>query len=434
MNKLTESKTQNQVLLEKIIDLIPPKEQEELKQKVEKFTAQLNLTSNTKKSRKTKKKNDNFDITSETFCLNPEGNESQDDTNNQSKNNIAPPKKRDRKEKRINSDNISLMEEEDEGKRYFKKESVKDEEVTSSPSSEDKNKNEDIISGKLTGKKRKSPEEDESELIEEKKNVSKQKIKIKKNNDDENSNLYPNLITLKRYKENLAEKELLVQLVKKEGFMKVFNCLTIYPLNRKNQLEKAIDDIIMNIGLLRTSLILLKIKFQNETPKNENNNSNTNSSNAELEDEDIEIVIDGEDKNITKRKRIDTQTKKNRNIASKIGYLKSNSENDLCIHLHKDKNGKIYKYNKNYTRDGNNKVAYYCADRRCNGKANYDSETMKFEIFKDHDITHEEHNYIRNKDRADKYKEIIKEFEQRDCHEAQVFKTENGSHVAKWYD
>ena len=361
MNKLTESKTQNQVLLEKIIDLIPPKEQEELKQKVEKFTAQLNLTSNTKKSRKTKKKNDNFDITSETFCLNPEGNESQDDTNNQSKNNIAPPKKRDRKEKRINSDNISLMEEEDEGKRYFKKESVKEEEVTSSPSSEDKNKNEDIISGKLTGKKRKSPEEDESELIEEKKNVSKQKIKIKK--DDENSNLYPNLITLKRHKGNLGEKELLVQLVKKEGFMKVFNCLTIYPLNRKNQLEKAIDDIIMNIGLLRTSLILLKIKFQNETAKNENNNSNTNSSNAELEDEDIEIVIDGEDKNITKRKRIDTQTKKNRNITPKIGYLKSNCDNDLCIHLHKDKNGRIYKYNKNYIRDGNNKVAYYCADR-----------------------------------------------------------------------
>ena len=430
MSKLNESKSQNQVLLEKIIDLIPPKEQEELKQKVEKFTAQLNLTSNTKKSRKTKKKLDNFDITSETFCLNPEGNESQDDTNHQSKNNAAPLKKRDRKEKRINSDHISLMEEEDESKRYFKKESIKEEEATSSPSSEEKNKNEDI--GKLTGKKRKSPEEDESELIEEKKNVSSQKIKIKKNNDDENSNLYPNVITLKRQKEYLGEKEILLQLVKKEGFMKVFNCLTIYPLNRKNQLEKNIDDIIMNIGLLRTSLILFKIKFQSETPKNEN--SNTNSSNAELEDEDIEIVIDGEDKNITKRKRNISQTKKNRSIAPKIGYLKSSSDNDLCIHLHKDKNGKIYKYNKNYIRDGNNKVAYYCADRRCNGKANYDSETMKFEIFKDHDITHEEHNYIRNKDRADKYKEIIKEFEQRDCHEAQVFKTENGSHVAKWYD
>ena len=430
MSKLNDRKSQNQVLLEKIIDLIPPKEQEELKQKVEKFTAQLNLTSNTKKSRKTKKKLDNFDITSETFCLNPEGNESQDDTNQQSKNNAAPLKKRDRKEKRINSDHISLMEEEDESKRYFKKESIKEEEATSSPSSEEKNKNEDI--GKLTGKKRKSPEEDESELIGEKKNVSSQKIKIKKNNDDENSNLYPNVITLKRQKEYLGEKEILLQLVKKEGFMKVFNCLTIYPLNRKNQLEKNIDDIIMNIGLLRTSLILFKIKFQSETPKNEN--SNTNSSNAELEDEDIEIVIDGEDKNITKRKRNISQTKKNRSIAPKIGYLKSSSDNDLCIHLHKDKNGKIYKYNKNYIRDGNNKVAYYCADRRCNGKANYDSETMKFEIFKDHDITHEEHNYIRNKDRADKYKEIIKEFEQRDCHEAQVFKTENGSHVAKWYD
>ena len=55
MSKLTESKSQNQVLLEKIIDLIPPKEQEELKQKVEKFTAQLNLTSNTKKAEKQKR-------------------------------------------------------------------------------------------------------------------------------------------------------------------------------------------------------------------------------------------------------------------------------------------------------------------------------------------------------------------------------------------
>lgn len=103
--------------------------------------------------------------------------------------------------------------------------------------------------------------------------------------------------------------------------MKVFNCLTIYPLNRKNQLEKNIDDIIMNIGLLRTSLILFKIKFQSETPKNENSNSNTNSSNAELEDEDIEIVIDGEDKNITKRKRNISQTKKNRSIAPKLDIL-----------------------------------------------------------------------------------------------------------------
>ena len=71
-------------------------------------------------------------------------------------------------------------------------------------------------------------------------------------------------------KKILYYKEKLLNLTKKDGFQKVFNCLTVIPLDRKNPLEKAIDDIINSIGLLRTSLILSQIKFElidsNTTP------------------------------------------------------------------------------------------------------------------------------------------------------------------------
>ena len=59
---------------------------------------------------------------------------------------------------------------------------------------------------------------------------------------------------------------------------------------------------------------------------------------------------------------------------------------------------------------------------------------MKFETVRSHNIKYEEHCYFKNRNRFDKYKLIIDEFEKRECHEAQIFKKENGTKLVKWYD
>ena len=462
-----QKENQNQVLLDKIINLIPPNEQEELKQKVEKFTALMNLPSNSTQAqpvKKTKNKLNKYDTSNETLLLNPESIESLEETNNQSKKNLGI-----KVEDKNTSEHISLLEDEEEKEKEKEKEKdiEKEKELgeNSNKSIKDKDKEKEKkdakSSNKYVGKKRKLT--DIPKIIEEINNRNQaktQKNKYKYKSDDENSKFSQiQLFTKKkREKRNIPEKELLLELVKKEGFMKVFNCLTIIPLNRKNQLEKQMDDIILSIGLLRTSLILFQIKFKNEnfssSIMNINNNESNNISspnNSDLEDEDIEIVIDGVDggeKREKKNKNLNkTYLKKNNSTILKntIDELKETfskpkyeekepTVEELSIHLHKDKDGKIYKYNKNYIRDSNNIVAYYCADRRCSGKGNYYFDTMKFEINKDHDMLHEEHNYVKNKERADKFRQIIKEFQKRNCHEAQVFKRENGSQIAKWYD
>ena len=60
---------------------------------------------------------------------------------------------------------------------------------------------------------------------------------------------------------NKYEKEGLLKLVKMEGFNKIFSLLTNSHFDLKNPVEKKLDQIINQIGLLRTTVILLDIKF-----------------------------------------------------------------------------------------------------------------------------------------------------------------------------
>ena len=478
---------QQHVLLEKIIGLIPPHEQLELRQKVELFTAQMNLFPPTPSGKKVKSKKKKFESSSQ-----ESGGDSLDDTtNNQSKfNSTSSQRKKESKKK----SRMSSIKEEDE---------EKDEKI-----------GKDKSSNKLCGKKRKNGDQIEYITRKQKKN---------KNDEEDNSVVSHNLLI--KGKKCMSDKKILLELVKREGFARVFNCLTIHPLNRKKQLERIMDDIIINLGLLRTSLILFQIKFQfidginmefnsNLYTNDENSRSSLNKSDDE-EDEDIEILIDGhegEEKGAKRKKKnsVLTPSKQNKiqtlkNNAVKDSPLtrskseekevkeeKENKEDkedkeekddkddkddkedkedkeekydkeekeekepdmninhlnqlknlnlntpstdlgDLSIHLHKDEEGNIYKYNKKYL-CGNNIVAFYCSDKKCCGKGNYNTETMKFEILKEHDLTFEEHNYVKNKERGERFKLIISEFQKRNCHEAQLFKGENGSQVAKWYD
>ena len=488
MDKKSGKKEEQQhILLEKIIGLIPPHEQLELMQKVEFFTAQMNLFPPTPSGKKAKSKKKKYESSSQ-----ESGGDSLDDTtNNQSKFNSTSSQRKKESKKKSRMSSIKEEDEEKDGKI-----------------------GKDKASNKLCGKKRKNGDQIEYITRKQKKN---------KNDEEDNSVVSHNLLI--KGKKCMSDKKILLELVKREGFARVFNCLTIHPLNRKKQLERIMDDIIINLGLLRTSLILFQIKFQfidginmefnsNLYANDENSHSSLNKSDDE-EDEDIEILIDGhegEEKGAKRKKKnsVLTPSKQNKiqtlkNNAVKDSPLtrskseekedkeeKENKEDkedkeekddkddkddkedkedkeekydkeekeekepdmninhlnqlknlnlntpstdlgDLSIHLHKDEEGNIYKYNKKYL-CGNNIVAFYCSDKKCCGKGNYNTETMKFEILKEHDLTFEEHNYVKNKERGERFKLIISEFQKRNCHEAQLFKGENGSQVAKWYD
>ena len=66
MSKTTENEEENQLLLKKIMNLIPKDEQAELMQKVDNLTSKNNLSNNNiSKSRKVKNKNDKYDVSND---------------------------------------------------------------------------------------------------------------------------------------------------------------------------------------------------------------------------------------------------------------------------------------------------------------------------------------------------------------------------------
>ena len=482
MSKTTENEEENQLLLQKIMNLIPKDEQAELMQKVDNLTSKNNLSNNSiSKSRKVKNKVDKYDVSNENFCLNPENmittiesfesnnpSKSSNNTLNQQKNEL-----------KLDSEHISLFEETEEEKD---KEKEKENNISYDSHKNIKKERKVKNINKFCGKKRKNIDEiieneNEIEIKNDNKIRRDSGLEIK-NKNEENSQSESIEAPKESYEKKehlrklLPEKERLINLVKKEGFMKIFNNLTTMPLDRKDPLEKEIDDIITNIGLLRTSLILFQIKFaENELNKNTNTNTTNNSINNNItptinknktnspiihtkkKNEDIQIVIDGVDdecsskenqKNNNSILQLNKSQVINNKINKKISSPKSKSvkketnkeELELGVHLQKDKSGNIYKYTKHHYRAnrGNDIYVYYCADTRCKTKGCYFVKSMKFECIKKHELEHDEHCYIKNKDRFDKYRPIIEEFEKRDCHEAQIFKKDNGSQLVKWYD
>ena len=288
------------VLLEKIIGLIPPHEQLELMKKVELCTAQMNLFPPTSSSKKTKNKKKKYESSSK-----ESGGDSLDDTTN-SKSKFNSNSSQRKKESKKKSGMSSIKEEDDE---------------------EDEKIGKDKSSNKFCGKKRKNGEQIE---------YTTRKQNEKKNVNEDNSIINHNLLI--KGKKTMSDKKILLELVKREGFARVFNCLTIHPLNRKNRLERIMDDIIINLGLLRTSLILFQIKFQfidginMEFNSNYNNNdeksiSSLNKSDDE-EDEDTEILINGHDSREKGAKRKKKNTLLTPSKQNKNENLKNNDIKD----------------------------------------------------------------------------------------------------------
>lgn len=488
MSKNIDNDEENQLLLRKIMNLIPKDEQAELIQKVDNLTTKNVIPNHLSKSKKIKIKNEKYGVSNENFSLNPENMitsiESFEDSNNPSKdnNNLIQQKESSKNE----SEHITLFEETEEEKE-------------NTFSLESKNKKEkQQKNSQFCGNKRKMADElikKEEDEVEKETNPN---IKIQNESTlDYNKNNNSLFIEAPIDKEEkprriIPEKEQLKNLIKREGFTKIFNYLTIIPLDRTNPIEREIDDIITSLGLLRTSLIIFQIKFE-DTNSNLNINSNTyntrinnsinnivninednktNNSNSispiinknknktqiinpKKNDEDIQIVIDGveEEKSsnenqksnissfqINKTQNLNNTVSKNvsptKSKSVKKDINKSKEDLELGVHLQKDKNGKIYKYTKHHYRAnrGNDIYVYYCADTRCKTKGCYFVKSMKFECIKKHELPYHDHCYVKNKDRFDKYRPIIDEFEKRECHEAQIFKKSNGSQLVKWYD
>lgn len=364
--------------------------------------------------------------------------------------------------------------------------------------------NKEIKSFRYCGKKRKYPAKEKERIKSEiqKKNNGKsvennKKKKITNFNKDKNI-IYlndENNIDDKR-RNNIPEKKILSNLVKKEGFKKIFEYLSIFPLNRKNPIERELDDVLLNIGLLRTTILLFQIQMEEMEKSDENNNNNKNinikklfpinnilnlSKNNHIEKSDSTTVsekenniekihilddeVEEEKKPIIKKlneteKRIKSAPKEKnsnnikisnnkdiKNIPKKKNNLSSSKmvsikketlhkEFEINVHLQKDKDGKIYKYAKHHlcSNKGNSFYVFYCADTRCRAKACYYVKTMKFENITEHKLSHSEHSYIRNMNREDKYNPIVEEFIKRNYHEAQIFLKNDGTQLVKWYD
>ena len=476
-----DSEEDKDKLLQKIMNLIPKTEQIELKQKVETLKTTNNntsiITKNNNKSDKNDSSNETTDINADPISATVETTE---DYNNQINKELPAEKHV------LASEHISLKEDVDEEKPIS---------LHSTITKKEKKKK---LYDKFSGKKRKVDDEVEDNEEDEKEEVSKEKESEEIMNKNKNRNDEMSLSNEIEFKNNdrqlvmTREKEMLIKLVKKEGFSKILNLLTVVPLNRRDPLEKQLDDIITSIGLLRATIIMFQMKWENESIKpviNEkqnsnisNNNSNinhllntndkadTNSNNNKLKiknqpnssnskqkekDENYEIVIDGIEeeesssyKNKARKISNDKQNKsqiendnKNNKIESspKTKLTKkdmSKEDLELGVHLQKDKTGKVYKYTKHHYRANRGNIAYvyYCADTRCKGRGCYYVKSLKFECLKSHDLSYEDHCYIKNKDRYDKFRPIIEEFERRDYHEAQIFNKNDGSQLVKWYD
>ena len=189
---------------------------------------------------------------------------------------------------------------------------------------------------------------------------------------------------------NRIEKEKLLDLVKNEGFNTIFNLLSNSDFNKNNPTEKELEKIIEIMGLLRVTLFLLQIKFSSSSNPNPEENK---------------------------------KKEKNQN---------TNETYNLGEHLHKEIDGNIYKYYKNYLRIKG--FVFRCADRTCKSTGLYNLKTMNFKVLTAHTIQYDQHDYIKKKEKYEKYKTIFEDFKKRNCTEAQVFQNGDGDKLVKWYN
>lgn len=98
-------------------------------------------------------------------------------------------------------------------------------------------------------------------------------------------------------------------------------------------------------------------------------------------------------------------------------------------HYNKTKDGEVFKYQV-FNLDGKGNAIFKCYDENCCGTGIYNLESKKFSVNKNHNLKHEEHDYIINMEKDGD--NAFKDLKNCDKFDAQVFK-ENGERTVKIY-
>ena len=240
--------------------------------------------------------------------------------------------------------------------------------------------------------------------------------KRKKRNQDENENLNPNQTNGLNKKINGFLKEnklnadcstcfnLLKQLVKIFSFEKITKEIEKKDLRQDILLDYILKKLIEEYGRTKIMLSLIRIEVNENDEKSKKENNYIN----------LCENIDVNQENYKGKKLIDYSE-----------YCL------LGLHYHKDNKGNIYKY-KYRSINPKSLTTFYCSDNTCNGTAVYFTETKKFEIRKEHSISHEEHCYLKNKYKGKD--PIYNEFLTKSVKEAQIYRNKNGDKAVIWYN
>ena len=177
------------------------------------------------------------------------------------------------------------------------------------------------------------------------------------------------------------EEKTLIELINKYTFNIVFKACLENKMDENKPLDQSIIKLKEKIGykeifkILLTKYSVLKTESLNESSYLNIKEEETKS-NSLIKSEDIII------------KNIDIKSNKYRQI-QKNNITRNNK--GLGLHLHKYKNGEIYKYLLH--RMDNAKGWFYCSDRNCKGVGILSLKNKKFQITRDHTLKYQEHNF-----------------------------------------
>ena len=265
--------------------------------------------------------------------------------------------------------------------------------------------------------------------------------------------------------DEVPELTILNQLIKEYGFEKVINTLCKSKLDQNTKLDSCLKGLKDSCSESQLYLILFNVFFYYFNSKMEE----IKSANKKAEYPKTSIIkkyfSDLRLKNFSQKsqaneiKPVEANINENDEIKKmqieheEVQQFQSNNKNEkikvkkeknplkeeskkvekktICIgsHYNKDEDGKIYKYQVSHL-DGKGNAIFRCYDDNCNGTGIYELETKKFSVNKNHDLKHEEHDYILNYDKDGE--EIIKELINNQKSNAQVFK-ENDERTYKIY-
>ena len=248
-------------------------------------------------------------------------------------------------------------------------------------------------------------------------------ININKNKKETSDKFLNKKISLMKKKENnyiSKEENLINQLLKNYSFNVLFQRCLNDNLDINKNLDKNIINLIKSVGYKQIFKLLLT-KYGLLKPPKINKSIN-------------QYQIDEEEKNYPSE--FNTRDSIIKIMDIKANKYKQNPKNNISknnkglgLHLHKNRNGEIYKYLVH--RVDNGKGWYYCSDRNCRGVAILELNTKQFKITRRHTLKYNEHSfYIRI---LPNELSLFKYFKKIDKNEAQVIYKYDGDVYAVFY-